>query len=46
LVYISILFFPKSYICFFEEFCYLPFSIHAQNNEIYLSLFSPLERVF
>jgi hypothetical protein len=30
---------PKSYITFFGEFYFLPFSVHAQNNIIYLTLF-------
>ena len=40
LVYLSILLFPNSYIIPFWEFYFLPFSVHAQTNVIYLSLLS------
>jgi len=36
LVYLSILLFPNSYIILFWEFYFLPFSLHAQTNVIYL----------
>ena len=36
-VYLSILLFPNSYIILFWEFCFLPFSIHAQTSIIYLT---------
>ena len=42
LVYHSILLFPNSYIIPFWEFYFLPFSVHAQTNAIYLSLLSLL----
>ena len=42
LVYLSILLFPNSYIIFFWEFYFLPFSVYAQTNVIYLTLLSPL----
>ena len=42
LVYLSILLFPYSYIIPFWEFCFLSFSVHAQINVIYLTLFSLL----
>ena len=42
LVYLSILLFPNSYIIPFWEFYFLPFSIHAQTNVIYLTLLSLL----
>ena len=45
LVYLSILLFPNSYIVLFWEFYFLPFSVHAQTNVIYLTLLSPLYRV-
>ena len=38
LVYPSILFFQNSYIIPFWEFYFLPFSVHAQTNVIYLTL--------
>ena len=37
LVYLSILSFPNSYIILFREFYFLPFSVHAQTNVIYLT---------
>jgi len=40
LVYLSILLFPNSYIILFYEFYFLPFSVHAQTNIIYLTLLS------
>jgi hypothetical protein len=40
LVYLSIVLFPNSYITLFWEFYYLPFSVHAQTNVIYLTLMS------
>jgi hypothetical protein len=42
LVYPSILLFPNSYIIPFWEFNFLPFSVHAQTNVIYLTLLSQL----
>ena len=42
LVYLSILLFPNSYIIPFWEFYFLPFSIHAQTNIVYLTLLSLL----
>jgi len=42
LVYLSILSFPNSYIIPFWEFYFLPFSVHAQTNVIYLTLLSLL----
>ena len=42
LVYLSILLFPNSYIIPFWEFSFLPFSVHAQTNVIYLTLMSLL----
>ena len=42
LVYLSILLFPNSYIILFWEFHFLPFSVHAQTNVIYLTLLSLL----
>ena len=42
LVYLSILLFPNSYILAFWEFHFLPFSVHAQTNVIYLTLLSLL----
>jgi hypothetical protein len=30
------LLFPDSYIAFFWEFCFLPFSVHTQTNITYL----------
>jgi hypothetical protein len=40
LVYLSIMLFPNSYIIPFWEFYFLPFSVHAQTNVIYLTLLS------
>ena len=42
LVYPSILLFPNSYIIPFWEFYFLPLSVHAQTNIIYLTLLSQL----
>ena len=42
LVYLSILLFPNSYTILFWEFYFLPFSVHAQTNVIYLTLLSLL----
>ena len=42
LVYLSVLLFPNSYIIPFREFYFLPFSVHAQTNVIYLILLSLL----
>ena len=42
LVYLSILLFPNSYIIPFWEFYFLPLSVHAQTNVIYLTLLSLL----
>jgi len=42
LVYLSILLFPNSYAIPFREFCFLPFSVHAKTNVIYLTLLSLL----
>ena len=42
LVYLSILLFPNSCIIPFWEFYFLPFSVHAQINVIYLTLLSLL----
>jgi len=39
LVYLSALLLPNSYITFLGEFCFLPFSVHAKTNIIYLTLF-------
>ena len=39
LVCLSILLFPNSYIIPFWEFCFLPFSVHAQTNIIYLTFY-------
>ena len=36
LVYLLIFLFPNSYIVSFWEFSFLPFSVHAQSNVIYL----------
>ena len=41
LVYLSVLF-PNSYIILFWELYFLPFSVHAQTNVIYLTLLSLL----
>jgi len=43
LVFLSILLFPNSYIIPFWEFYFLPFSVHAQTNVIYLTLLSLLQ---
>jgi len=40
LVYISVFLFPNSYIIPFWESYFLPFSVHAQTNVIYLTLLS------
>ena len=40
LVCLSVLF-PNSYLMLFWEFCFLPFSVHAQTNVIYLTLNLP-----
>ena len=37
LVYLSNFLFPDSYIILFWEFYFLPFSVHAQTNVIYLN---------
>jgi hypothetical protein len=42
LVYLSILLFPNSYITLFWESYFIPFSVHAQTNIIYVTLLSPL----
>jgi len=42
LVYLSILLFPNSYIILYWKFYFLPFSVHAQTNIIYLTLLSLL----
>ena len=42
LVYLSILLFPNSYIIPFMKFYFLPFSVHAQTNIIYVTLLSLL----
>ena len=42
LVYFSILLLPNSYKILIWEFYFLPFSVHAQTNVIYLTLFSVL----
>jgi len=42
MVYLSILLFQNSYIIPFQEFYFLPFSVHAQTNVIYLTLLSLL----
>ena len=42
LVYLSILLIQDSYIIIFWEFYFLPFSIYAQTNAIYLNLLSLL----
>ena len=42
LVYLSASLFPNSYIILFREFHFLPFSVHAQTNTIYLTLLSLL----
>jgi hypothetical protein len=38
LVYISVLLFPNSYMILFLEFYFLPLSVHAQTNVIYVTL--------
>ena len=43
LVNLSILFFQNSYIIPLREFYFLPFSLHAQTNVIYLTLLSLLQ---
>src|SRR5215475_1648327 len=40
LVYLSNLLFPNSHTILFWEFYFLPFSVHAQTNVIYLTLLS------
>ena len=40
LVYLSILLFPNLYIIPFWEFYFLPFSVHARTNIVYLTLLS------
>jgi len=45
LVYLSILLFPNSYIILFWEPYFLPFSVHAQTNVVYLTLLS-LYRIY
>jgi len=42
LVYLSASLFPNSYIILLWEFYFLPFSVHAQTNVIYLTLLSLL----
>ena len=42
LVTLSMLLFPNSYIILFWQFYFLPFSVHAQTNVIYLTLLSLL----
>jgi len=42
LVYLSVLLFQNSYKIPFWEFYFLPFSVHAQTNVIYLTLLSLL----
>jgi hypothetical protein len=46
LFYLSILLFSDSYVIFFREFYFLPFSAHAQTNAIYVTLLSLLQWVF
>ena len=46
LVFLSVLLFPNSYIILFWKFYFLPFSVHAQTNVIYLTLLSLLQWVF
>jgi len=41
-VFLSILFFPNSYVMLFWECYFLPFSVHAQTSIIYLTLLSLL----
>ena len=45
LVYLSALLLPNSYIILFWEFYFLPFSVHAQTNVIYLTLLSLLPTI-
>ena len=40
LVCLSALLFPNSYVILFWEFYFLPFSVHAQTNIVYLTLLS------
>jgi len=42
LVYLPALLLPNLYIILCWEFCFLPFSVHAQTNIIYLTLLSLL----
>jgi hypothetical protein len=42
LVSLSALLFTNSYTILFWEFCFLPFSVHAQTNVDYLTLLSLL----
>jgi hypothetical protein len=46
LIHLSVLLFPNSNIILFWEFCFLPFSVHAQTNVTYLMLLSVLQWVF
>jgi hypothetical protein len=46
LVYLSILLFPNSHIILFWEFYFLPFSVHARTNVIFVTLLSLLWWVF
>jgi hypothetical protein len=46
LVYLLILLFSNSYIIQFREFYFLPFSVDAQTNIIYVNLLSLLWWVF
>ena len=46
LVYLSASLFPNSYIILLWEFYFLPFSVHAPTNVIYLILLSLLQRFF
>ena len=43
MVYLSVLLFPDLYIILFWEFYFIPFSLHAQANVIYLTLLSLLQ---
>ena len=43
LVCLSAFLFPNSYLIIFWEIYFLPFSVHAQTNVIYLTLFSLLD---
>ena len=38
-VYLLHLLFPNLYVIHFWEFCFLPFSVYAQTNVMYLALF-------